>query len=78
MATVVFSGGVGGSRFLSGLCRVMDPRDITVISNVGDDTEFYGLYVCPDIDIVLYTLAGRINPKTGWGLEGTPSRCWRP
>lgn len=70
MATVVFSGGVGGSRFLSGLCRVMDQKDITVISNVGDDTEFYGLYVCPDIDIVLYTLAGRINPKTGWGLEG--------
>lgn len=70
MATVVFSGGVGGSRFLSGLCRVMDQKDITVISNIGDDTEFYGLYVCPDIDIVLYTLAGRINPKTGWGLEG--------
>ena len=70
MSTVVFSGGVGGARFLSGLCRVMDPSDITVISNVGDDSEFFGLYVCPDIDIVIYTLAGRINPKTGWGLEG--------
>lgn len=70
MSTVVFSGGVGGARFLSGLCRVMDSADITVISNVGDDSEFFGLYVCPDIDIVIYTLAGRINPKTGWGLDG--------
>lgn len=70
MATVVFSGGVGGARFLTGLCQVMDPREITVISNIGDDSVFYGLTVCPDIDIVIYTLADRINPKTGWGLEG--------
>ena len=70
MATVVFSGGVGGSRFLSGLCRVMDPADITVISNVGDDTDLYGLYLCPYIDILLFTLSVLINPKTVCGLEG--------
>ena len=70
MSTVVFSGGVGGARFLSGLCRVMDPSDITVISNIGDDSRFFGLYVCPDIDIVIYTLANRIDSTQGWGLSG--------
>jgi LPPG:FO 2-phospho-L-lactate transferase len=68
MATVVLSGGVGAARFLTGLVKVMDPRDITVISNTGDDSKFYGLYVCPDIDTVIYTLADMVNPQTGWGL----------
>ena len=68
MSTVVFSGGVGAARFLSGLVQAIDPTEITVISNVGDDSVFWGLYVCPDIDIVIYTLAGLINQKTGWGL----------
>lgn len=75
MATVVLSGGVGAARFLTGLVEVMDPRDITVISNTGDDSEFYGLYVCPDIDTVIYTLAGMVNPKTGWGLVGDSFRA---
>ena len=69
MSTVVFSGGVGGARFLAGLCRVMDPADVTVIANIGDDGRFFGLYVCPDIDIVIYTLAGRIDEAQGWGLK---------
>jgi len=70
MKTVVLSGGVGAARFLTGLVQVMDPRDITVISNTGDDCEFYGLRVCPDIDTVIYSLAGMANPQTGWGLMG--------
>jgi len=70
MQTVVLSGGVGAARFLAGLVQTMDESEITVISNTGDDSEFYGLYVCPDIDIVIYTLAGMVNPETGWGLEG--------
>lgn len=69
MSTVVLSGGVGAARFLSGLTQVMDQQDITVISNTGDDSVFWGLYVCPDIDIVIYTLADMINPQTGWGLK---------
>ncbi len=70
MKRIVFSGGVGGARFLSGLSRVVEPKDITVISNVGDDSVFYGLYICPDIDIVLYTLSDRIDKTKGWGLSG--------
>ena len=68
MSTVVLSGGVGAARFLSGLVQAMDEGEITVISNTGDDGIFFGLYVSPDIDTVLYTLAGLVNPKTGWGV----------
>ncbi len=67
---VVLAGGVGAARFLAGLVRVVPPREITVIVNTGDDREFFGLRVCPDLDIITYTLAGRINPETGWGLAG--------
>lgn len=66
----VIAGGVGAARFLSGLMQVVDPAAITAIVNVGDDTEMHGLYVSPDLDTVTYTLAGAINPETGWGLRG--------
>ena len=46
------------------------PRDITAIVNVGDDTELHGLRISPDLDTVIYTLAGAINAETGWGLTG--------
>jgi len=49
---------VGGARFLSGLIRRTDPRRLTVIGNTGDDEEFFGLHVAPDLDTVVYTLAG--------------------
>ena len=64
----VLAGGVGAARFLQGLVCVTEPSKITVISNVGDDVDLYGLRVCPDIDIVIYTLAGLVNPELGWGL----------
>ncbi|HMS58796.1 MAG TPA: 2-phospho-L-lactate transferase [Tepidiformaceae bacterium] len=66
----VFAGGVGASRFLQGLVQAVDPADVTVISNTGDDVEMFGLHVSPDTDIVLYALAGAVNPETGWGLAG--------
>ncbi len=66
----VFAGGVGASRFLQGLYQVVPPAEITVISNTGDDVEMFGLHVSPDTDIVLYALAGAVNPETGWGLTG--------
>jgi LPPG:FO 2-phospho-L-lactate transferase len=66
----VFAGGVGASRFLEGLVRVADPADVTVISNTGDDVDMFGLRVSPDTDIVIYALAGAVNPATGWGLTG--------
>ena len=66
----VFAGGVGASRFLQGLYQIVPPSDITVISNTGDDVEMFGLHVSPDTDIVMYALAGAVNPETGWGLTG--------
>ena len=69
MKYTVLSGGVGGSRFAEGVALAAGQKSLTVISNTGDDTEFYGLYVSPDVDIVLYTLAGIINGETGWGIQ---------
>lgn len=66
----VFAGGVGASRFLQGLVQAVDPAEVTVISNTGDDVEMFGLHVSPDTDIVLYALAGIVNPETGWGIAG--------
>jgi len=66
---VVLSGGVGGARFLRGLVEVVDPADVTVIGNVGDDLEVWGLHVSPDLDSVLYALAGLADEERGWGRE---------
>jgi LPPG:FO 2-phospho-L-lactate transferase len=66
----VLAGGVGAARFLQGVVQVVPQEDVTVISNVGDDEEFFGLHVSPDIDIVIYTLAGAIDAAKGWGLAG--------
>jgi len=66
----VFAGGVGASRFLQGLVQVVDPASVTVVSNTGDDVEMFGLHVSPDTDIVIYALAGAVNPETGWGIAG--------
>ena len=67
MKIVALAGGVGGAKFAHGLAQILPPRDLTVIVNTGDDFEHYGLYICPDLDTVCYTLAGLANPETGWG-----------
>jgi LPPG:FO 2-phospho-L-lactate transferase len=67
--TTVLAGGVGAARFLRGLVQVREPSSVTAIVNVGDDTVLHGLHISPDIDTVTYTLAGAINPETGWGLR---------
>lgn len=67
---VVLAGGVGAARFLEGVVQAVDSSRVTVIVNTGDDTEFYGLTVSPDVDIVLYTLAGLVEPSQGWGVRG--------
>lgn len=64
------AGGVGAARFLQGLMEIVPPESVTVVVNTGDDAEFYGLHVSPDIDIVLYTLAGMADEAQGWGLRG--------
>jgi LPPG:FO 2-phospho-L-lactate transferase len=71
----VLAGGVGGARFLRGLSRRTDPRRLAIIGNTGDDEEFFGLHVAPDLDTVLYTLTGRADPNRGWGLAGETFAC---
>src|SRR6185295_5259117 len=66
----VLAGGVGGARFLRGLSQRTDPGDVTVIGNTGDDEEFHGLHVSPDLDTILYTLAALSDPSQGWGIAG--------
>lgn len=70
MPVAVLAGGVGAAKFLAGLVQVVDPAGVTAIVNVGDDLELHGLHVSPDLDTVTYTLAGQVNPATGWGLAG--------
>src|SRR5258706_12955001 len=64
------AGGVGGCKLLLGLYGVMDPRDLTVIVNTGDDIALHGLKISPDLDIVTYTLAGIVDAAKGWGYRG--------
>jgi LPPG:FO 2-phospho-L-lactate transferase len=66
---VVLAGGVGAARFLQGIVQVVPQEEITVIVNTGDDRDFYGLHVSPDSDIVMYTLAGMVDEKQGWGIR---------
>jgi LPPG:FO 2-phospho-L-lactate transferase len=63
----VLSGGVGGARFVQGLLDAIDPAGVTVIGNVGDDLEVFGLHVSPDLDTLLYTLGGVADAERGWG-----------
>ena len=67
MRIVLLSGGGGGARFARGLASVLAPGELTVIGNVGDDVEILGLHVSPDLDSLLYTLAGLIDGERGWG-----------
>ena len=67
MKIAALAGGVGGAKLAHGLAQILPPEDLTVIVNTGDDFEHYGLYICPDLDTVCYTLAGLANPETGWG-----------
>ena len=67
---VTLAGGVGAARFLKGLRLVKPPRELIAIVNTGDDTVLHGLHISPDLDTVMYSLAGADNPETGWGLAG--------
>ena len=69
------AGGVGAARFLTGLVKLVNEDDLSVIVNTGDDIEMFGLHISPDIDIVTYTLAGIVNEEKGWGLKGDSFGC---
>jgi len=66
----LLAGGVGGARFARGLLTLVRPADVTIVGNVGDDLEHWGLSISPDLDTLLYTLTGRIHPGQGWGVAG--------
>lgn len=70
MRVTVLSGGVGGARFVRGLAEVSAPADLTVVGNVGDDLEVLGMHVSPDLDSILYALAGLNDEERGWGRSG--------
>lgn len=72
---VVLAGGVGAARFLQGVVAALADRELTIIGNVGDDTEVFGLHVSPDLDTVLYTLTGEIDEERGWGVRGDTARA---
>ena len=67
---VALSGGVGGAKLALGLSRILAPAQLDVIVNTGDDFEYLGLTICPDLDTLTYTLAGLNNTETGWGRAG--------
>jgi LPPG:FO 2-phospho-L-lactate transferase len=70
MKIVALAGGLGGAKLVDGLAQLLLPEDLTTVVNTGDDFEHMGLYICPDVDTVCYTLAGLSNPETGWGRLG--------
>lgn len=65
----VLAGGTGAAKFLRGLVPLVDHRDLTIIGNVGDDAEIWGLHVSPDLDTLCYTLAGLLDEAKGWGVR---------
>lgn len=67
---VALSGGVGGARLVHGLAAVLPPGALTVVVNTGDDFDHWGLRICPDLDTIMYTLAGLAHPEQGWGIAG--------
>jgi LPPG:FO 2-phospho-L-lactate transferase len=67
---VALTGGTGGAKLVEGLAALLDPRQLTVICNTGDDCVFHGLHISPDIDTITYTLAGLSDAEKGWGIKG--------
>lgn len=73
---VALAGGVGGAKLAWGLAKVLPPDELTIIVNTGDDFEYCGLMISPDLDTVCYTLAGWANPVTGWGRANETWNCF--
>lgn len=72
---VVLTGGTGGAKFVDGLRQVVSAQELTIIVNTGDDLEWWGLYVSPDIDSITYVLAGMLSKERGWGVKGDTFFC---
>src|SRR5438093_13353716 len=74
LKVVALAGGVGGAKLASGLQAALPEGELAVVVNTADDFRLWGLHISPDLDTVMYTLAGLANPETGWGLAGD---TWR-
>ncbi len=72
---VVLTGGTGGAKFVDGLRQVVSAKELTVIVNTGDDLEWWGLYVSPDVDSITYVLGGLLSNERGWGVKGDTFFC---
>jgi LPPG:FO 2-phospho-L-lactate transferase len=72
---VVLTGGTGGAKFVDGLRQVVSASDLAIIVNTGDDLEWWGLYVSPDLDSITYVLAGLLSKERGWGVTGDTFLC---
>jgi LPPG:FO 2-phospho-L-lactate transferase len=72
---VVLTGGTGGAKFVDGLRRVLPAEELTIIVNTGDDHVWWGLYVSPDIDSIVYMLSDRLSSERGWGVRGDTFHC---
>ncbi|MBY8987052.1 MAG: 2-phospho-L-lactate transferase [Candidatus Lokiarchaeota archaeon] len=72
---LVLAGGVGAAKFIEGLANVIDPASLKIIINTADDIELYGLRICPDIDIITYTLANIVDDQKGWGVQNETFNC---
>ncbi len=72
---VVLTGGTGGAKFVDGLRQIVPAKDLTIIVNTGDDLEWWGLHVSPDLDSITYVLAGLLSKERGWGVKGDTFFC---
>lgn len=72
---VVLTGGTGGAKFVDALKQLLPARKLTLIVNTGDDLKWWGLHVSPDLDSILYVLAGRLSKERGWGVDGDTFEC---
>lgn len=69
MKITALAGGVGGAKLAQGFKEILSPKEFSVVVNTGDDFWHLGLYICPDLDTVVYTMAGIADPHTGWGIN---------
>ena len=72
---LILAGGVGAAKFIEGLANVIKPELLKIVVNTGDDIELFGLKICPDLDIITYTLAGVIDKEKGWGYANETFNC---
>src|SRR3981081_3005925 len=71
----VLTGGTGGAKFVDGLRNIIPPEGLTIIVHTGDDLQWWELYVSPDVDSIIYMLAGKLSQERGWGVKGDTFFC---